>query len=160
MGYKSVYDSDHTRYLNGYCRLLPYGYLICENHFICDACEVGDRIRIQVSDDHILFDHRDALPQTPTGCQNFCNMPLILSPSAMERLRIKSTLINQIMIANPSPGCFQKNPVGEIDGYLFNRPSYQFTVTRNEVFGVPNSRCVERYDQIFRLRLCRFFEKR
>lgn len=145
-----------------YCEQLPNGYLICEQYGQCDRCEVADRIRGEnkIKKDVPLFDWRDALPQTPSGCKDFCGMPLILKPSAMERLRIEPFLINQIMIAIPSPGCLPSNPAGEIDGYLLCDPRRSFTVSRMECYGVPNTAAVKRFDEIYFLRLCRYFEKR
>ena len=146
--------------LRGDCIMFHHGTIACHNHYACDRCELGDRLRKNILHKAMMFTYRDALPQTEKGCHNFCDMPLILTPDAMTRLRLNHDLINQIMVAYPSPGCFRSNPAGEIDGYLLNRPGMKVTVSRKEVFGVPNPRAVERYDQLYRLRLSRFFKRR
>lgn len=144
---------------NDSCDYLPNGYLGCTHNHNCSRCEIADRYREHAHRDVSLFTWGDALPQTPTGCRKWVDMPVILFPSAMERLKIESILMNQIMVAKLSPGCFYQNPAGEIDGYLFADRSRHFTVSRKECFGVPKPRAAEYYDELFRLGLCRMLER-
>lgn len=142
-----------------FCNYLPGEYLECINHGICERCEIADRYRLHNFKQEILFDWRDALPQTPKGCRQWVNLPVILMPSAMERLDIEPILLNQIMVTTLSPGCFYQNPVGVIDGYLFVNHTKRIEVSRKECYGVPAPKAVERYDDLFHMNLRRFFGK-
>ena len=143
-----------------WCDHFPYGYVRCDNFRSCARCELADRIRSESNVTAPLFDYRDALPQTPTGCMDWIKKPVILKPQAMERLGIPSYLVNQIMITELSPGIFHKNACSDIDGYLFADPSKKLTVSRADCYGVPNARAVERFDKIYFLKLSRFMEGR
>ena len=147
---------------HGYCYHFPSGYVDCENNFCCLSCPLAERLRQntqRVRTDLILFDHRDVLRQTPKGGgENFYRMPIVLSAAAMERLNIEPILINQIMIAVTGSGCFKRNPVGPIDGFLLNDRSRLITVYRNECIGIPTPGAAKKYDDYFFLGLLRYYK--
>lgn len=142
-----------------FCNYLPGEYFECINYGFCDRCEIADRYRLQNFQQESLFDWTDALPQTPKGCRQWIDMPVILKPSAMDRLNIAPLLLNQIMVTTLSPGCFYQNPVGAIDGYLLVDRTKRIEVSRKECYGVPTLKAVERYDDLFHMNLRRFFGK-
>lgn len=146
-----------------YCSYFPNGYIKCKNFHSCNLCEIADRLRksqLKSTSDVPLFYWRDALPQTPSlGGENWYKRPVILSIEALDRLKLDRHLINQIMIACGGPGCFKKNVVGEIDGYLLCNSQKVITVTRKECYGIPTLRAAEKYDKYFFLGLSQLLKK-
>ena len=156
------YINKNYYFFKGLCYHFPSGYVACENNFCCNSCMMAERLRQNTQrtrKDLPLFDHRDCLKQTPKGGgESFYRMPVVLSPSAMERLGLEPVLINQIVIALTGSGCFKQNPVGPIDGYLLNDRSRSITVYRSECLGVPTPGAAKRYDDYFFLGLLRFYK--
>ncbi len=155
--------SFHLERLNleeGYCTRFPNAYVWCHRGFHCYACDLADRLRENVPENVALFSYRDACPTTPSGVRQWADLPVILSPEAMDRLGLKKILLNQIVIAELSPGCLHQNPHGEIDCFLFADPTKKMIVNRSECFGVPNTRAVERFDKIYFLNLHKYIKKR
>ena len=145
---------------NGYCRLLhPYAKVVCHLDYRCEYCDVAARIqqnkREQTLDvDEPLFTCRDALKMTPkANGSDFYFRPVILKPESMTRLGIKSNLINQIFFCDGGSGIFPCNPAGMIDGYLVSDRKERFTITRHDVYGVPNGSAVQRYFDLFGINL-------
>ena len=152
----------YMRTFSEFCYKFPNGYVRCENSHICESCTVADRVR---QNKHVatstlpLFYWRDALRQTPsTGGENWYGKPVILSPEAMDRLKIERHLMNQIMIAYDGPGCFKKNVAGEIDGFLLCDRQKKITVIRSECYGIPTESAAIRYDDAFFLGLCKLLK--
>ena len=141
---------------NGNCRLLhPYAKVVCRLDYHCDYCDVAARIhqnkREQTSDNNEpLFTWRDALKMTPKAQgSNFYRRSVILKPESMSRLGIKPNLINQIFFCDGGSGMFACNPAGMIDGYLVSDRKERYTITRHDVYGVPNDSAVQRYFDLF-----------
>lgn len=141
-----------------YCLVLPSGYMMCDREWCCNRCEIADRIRSN-KNDAPLFSWRDVEPQTPSGCRDFFNKPIVLKPEALARLNLEPVLINQIFIPIPSPGCDYRNPSGEIDGSLIADPRRSLTVSRCEVYGVPTFAAAKRFDEIYFFGLSRYLRK-
>ena len=152
------YLSRRNKFIRGECYHFPSGYVMCENNYCCSSCAMAARIRRNKTD-LPLFCDRDALRQTPAGGgQTFYRKPVILCPSAMDRLGLEPLLINQIMIATDGPGVFVKNVVGMIDGYLFCDPTKKISVIRSECYGIPTPGAAKKYDEYFFLGLLRFYK--
>ena len=142
-----------------YCKLYPKGYVPCPyNLFHCHSCEIADRHRANIFnlDNVPMFDDRDVYPLTKKGCTNFVGKPLLLKPETMIRLTLEEKLFYQVVIPKPSPGCFDKNPVGFIDCNLFSDPERSFVVYRNEVYGVLLPSAIERFDKYYMRGLANF----
>ena len=153
---KTVADSRREIFGFDYCKHVPHGYVVCEHYGICNACELGARLRKEQARvmDYPLLSWRDARPQTASQKgETWYQKPVILSPEAMRRLGLEMKLINQVMIAYDGPGVFKKNVVGEIDGYLLNDRTKRFTVTRSECYGIPTARAAEYFDECYFLGL-------
>ena len=134
------------------CKFYPFGYLDCVNgQHLCGSCEVANKYRASISEktSFELFGSNDALPLTKKGCTNFIDKLLILKPDTMKRLELPENALFQFVVAEPSPGCFENNPVGFIDCILFADRSRTFTVYRNEVFGVPSVAAMALYNSYF-----------
>ena len=151
---------------DGFCFRLADSRVRCGCGYDCERCEISARIEEDTGSavvDRILFSWRDALPQTPThNAETWFRKPVILSPEAMKRLGLPSSLRYQIFFAEDGPGVFKHNPTGEIDGVLLCNARRIITVSRNECYGLPNERACRRYDEYYaRLgvrRLADFFE--
>ena len=154
-------NSYFDRVFSPYCKHVPYGYVVCEHNGICDACVLGHRLRQQNSKalNPPLFTWRDALAQTPSAKgETWYQMPIILSPAAMERLGLELTLLNQVAVAYDGPGVFKKNVAGEIDVYLLNDRLKKFTVVRCECYGIPTARAAKYFDECFFLGLTKLLK--
>ena len=139
-------------YPKAFCKFYPFGYVSCVNgQHLCGSCEVANKFRAIVSEktSFELFGPNDALPLTKKGCTNFTDKLLILRPEAMKRLELPENVLFQFVVAMPSPGCFEHNPVGFIDCILFADRNRTFTVYRNEVFGVPSDLTMALYNSYF-----------
>ena len=134
--------------------LLPYTKVYCKLGYACPYCDVYYDIqknkRSSVPADEPLMTWRDALKMTPkANGSNFYHRTVILKPEAMARLGIKNTLINQIFYCEGGSGVFACNPAGMIDGFLVADRNERHTITRHDVFGVPNELAVERYFDLY-----------
>lgn len=144
---------------NGKCRLLyPYSDVVCRMNYNCDYCSLAFDIRRNQrqndSEDNVLFTWRDALKMTPkSNGLTFYRRPVILKPESMSRLGIKVNLINQIFFCDGGSGVFACNPAGMIDGYLVSDRKERYTITRHDVFGVPNEAAVQRYFDLYGINL-------
>ena len=146
---------------NGICKHFPFGYVFCENYYLCEHCEFAHRLRVSRPANIPLFDWRDALPQTPSyNAENWYRKPVILSPDALRRLGIECRAINQIIIAMDGPGVFKKNVSGEIDGVLLSDRQRHIIVIRSECYGIPSRKTAERFDELFYLGLLKFYDSK
>ena len=151
---------------NHLCIQMPYAEVFCGNNYLCNHCEIADRIRRNTGEvicERPLFGWRDALPQTPgKKGETWYRMPVILSPEAMDRLGLEPILKNQIIIAEGGPGCLKANPYGEIDAFLYSDIEHDIFVNRFECYGMPNRSACEVYDSYFgrfgRKKLFDFFD--
>ena len=138
---------------NHLCIQMPYAEVFCGNNYLCNHCEIADRIRRNTGEvicERPLFGWRDALPQTPgKKGETWYRMPVILSPEAMDRLGLEPILKNQIIIAEGGPGVLKANPCGVIDAILYADPRRVITVNRSECYGMPIPRACEIYDSYF-----------
>ncbi len=154
-------NNEKYAHREGICKHFPSGYVRCDNFYLCDRCELADRLRVSRPPNIPLFDWRDALPQTPSyNGENWYHKPVILSPDAMRRLGIECRTINQIMIALDGPGMFKKNVAGEIDGVLLRDSRKHITVTRLECYGIPSRKTAERFDELYFLELLKFYDSK
>lgn len=135
-----------------FCKFYPLGYFECINgkHY-CGSCSIANKYRAKVSESisFELFGPQDALPLTPKGCDNFVDKLLVLKPDTLKQLSLPQNALFQFVMAEPSPGCFKDNPTGFIDCILFADRSRSFTIYRNDVYGVPTSVAMARYNNCF-----------
>ena len=135
-----------------YCKHFPSGYVYCSNYKDCERCELGDRIRRDkaMKSASVIFSFSDARRQTEKANGDmWWHFPIILSPEAMLRLDIECNMFYQIAVADFGPGCFLKNPAGEIDCHLFANSCKRFTISRKEAYGIPTDAAVRKYDDLF-----------
>lgn len=136
-------------------------------HHRCDLCEIADRYRKNLIDhtekDVMLFSHSDVLRHTlKGGGLEYVYRPIILKPEAMEAKGIKVCAYNQIFVSTDGGGMFSHNPGSEIDGYLVSdthRTKTIYTFGRQDFYGVPNERAVERFFELFLIDLRKFERK-
>ena len=147
---------EKRKYSREYCFHFPYGYVKCSS-YDCLCCEFGDRIRRQNAVDTCntpLFSHSDVLRQTEKGGGDMLwHYPVVLKEDTMKRLNLESNIYYQIAIVDGGPGVFLKNTCGAIDCHLFANQNFKFTISRNDVYGVPNDYVVRIYDELFFLGL-------
>lgn len=148
---------NRNKNLNGYCSKFPYGYVLCKNGYDCLRCTFGDDVRkdnVKRFSDVPLFTEKDARRQTLNDKGDcFWHYPVILKPETLEDLGFEKNVFFQIAIAEGGAGVFSKNPVGYLDCCLFSNPAKKFTICRHNVFGIPNSAAVRRFDEMFFLDL-------
>ncbi len=134
-----------------YCKFFPYGYVPCNKG--CDKCFYkflhyrNENIK---RNEGVLFTWHDALNQTKKeGGDVWLRSPIILSKECVERLGLDKNMFYQIAVAISGPGCYKKEPVGIIECCLYVAGGKQFTITRNEAYGIPNGFACRRYDELF-----------
>lgn len=143
--------------------LIPY-LSKCDRGHRCWRCDIADRYRENLrrngresfdSFEYRLFDHTDVLPKTPKGGGlEYVYRPIILKPEAMRRCGIDEKLINQILLATDGAGMFSHNPGSELDGYLVadlyekRDRALLYTFGRQDFYGVPNEKAIERFRKV------------
>lgn len=139
----------------GMC-LIPYTHVRCYHHN-CNHCEIADRYRKNVCDytkeKSELFDYTDVLRKTVKGGGlEYVYRPIILKPEAMAAKGIDVCLFNQVFVSTDGGGMFSHNPGSEIDGYLVSdlyREKTIYTFGRQDFYGVPNEKAIERFKKLF-----------
>ena len=145
---------------------IPYLNVRCYHH-TCNCCDIADRYRQRQSDHtkktNDLFDHTNVLRKTEKGGGlEYVYRPIILKPEAMSAKGIEVCMWNQILISTDGGGMFSHNPGGEIDGYLVSdryRTKTIYTFGRQDFYGVPDERAVERFRELFLIDLHSFERK-
>lgn len=137
--------------------LIPYLDIFCEHEHHCYHCEIADRHRANTRSCSELFDHCDVLLKTPKGGgSEYLYKPLVLKPEVMRQRGIEVDMYNQIFIATDGAGMFSWNPGSQIDGYLLSDPKVQYTFGRQDFYGIPNKKAVERFYQLFLIDLNKY----
>lgn len=133
----------------------------------CDTCDKYDKYHKKPVDhtenEALLFDHNDVLRRTVKGGGlEYVYRPIILKPEAMQAKGIKVCVYNQIFVSVDGGGMFSHNPGSEIDGYLVSdthRTKTIYTFGRQDFYGVPNERAVERFYELFQIDLRKYERK-
>ncbi|MBE6531391.1 MAG: hypothetical protein E7679_04810 [Ruminococcaceae bacterium] len=141
--------------------LIPYLDMHCICAHMCHICEIADRYRAnmreRVKSCSELFDYYDVLLKTPKGGgSEYLYKPLVLKPEVMRQRGIEVDMYNQIFIATDGAGMFSWNPGSQIDGYLLSDPKVQYTFGRQDFYGIPNKKAVERFNQLFLIDLNKY----
>ena len=132
---------------------------------LCHMCDKYDKYHKKPVDhtenEALLFDHNDVLRHTvKAGGLEYVYRPIILKPEPMLAKGIKVCLYNQILVSTDGGGMFSWNPGSEIDGYLVSDLAKKiYTFGRQDFYGVPNERAVERFYELFRIDLRKYERK-